>query len=68
MGIWITLNGKRHEADESTRIGALLDSLGLEQEHTVVERNGDIIERDRFEDIVLHDGDAIEIVRFVGGG
>lgn len=68
MGIWITLNGKRHEADESTRLDALIDSLGLEHEHTVVERNGDIIERTRFGDIVLHDGDAVEIVRFVGGG
>jgi thiamine biosynthesis protein ThiS len=68
MGIWITLNGKRHEAGDSTRLDALVDSLGLEHEHTVVERNGDIIERDRFGDIVLHDGDAVEIVRFVGGG
>lgn len=68
MGIWITLNGKQHEAPDGTRIDALLDSLGVEMEHTVVERNGDIIERTRLGEVMLHDGDAIEVVSFVGGG
>ena len=33
-----------------------------------VERNGDIIPKARYEKTVLCDGDAIEIVSFVGGG
>jgi thiamine biosynthesis protein ThiS len=33
-----------------------------------VERNGEIVPRDRYEECELRDGDVIEVVHFVGGG
>lgn len=33
-----------------------------------VEINGDIIPKASYKDIVLNDGDAVEVVSFVGGG
>ncbi len=33
-----------------------------------VERNGDIIPKAAYSDVVLEDGDSLEVVSFVGGG
>jgi sulfur carrier protein len=34
----------------------------------VVELNRDILERDRYREVAVSDGDTIELVHFVGGG
>jgi thiazole synthase len=34
----------------------------------VVERNREILERDRYAEVEVADGDEIELVHFVGGG
>ena len=34
----------------------------------VVELNHDIIERDRYQDHAVSEGDTLELVHFVGGG
>lgn len=36
--------------------------------HIAVERNGEIVPKAQYGETVLADGDAIEIVSFVGGG
>lgn len=36
--------------------------------HVVVELNGRILKEDDFQDVVLAENDAIEVVSFVGGG
>ncbi|MCW0953153.1 sulfur carrier protein ThiS [Weissella ceti] len=36
--------------------------------HVVVELNGRILKEDDFQDVVLGENDAIEVVSFVGGG
>ena len=46
----------------------LLASLGLKPQAMVVQCNGDILERERYGATVLHENDALELVRFVGGG
>jgi len=46
----------------------LLASLGLKPESTVVEYNGAVLDRVRFSELVLSEGDTLELVRFVGGG
>jgi sulfur carrier protein len=33
-----------------------------------VEHNGDIVKRDRFGEVLLADGDRLEIIHMVGGG
>ncbi len=33
-----------------------------------IERNGEIVPKARYGEVVLEDGDVIEVVRFVGGG
>jgi len=64
----LVVNGKpRTLADGETLLG-LLAALGLSAERVVVERNRDIVPRERFAALLLSDGDRLEIVQFVGGG
>lgn len=64
----IIINGeKRHAPDGATVLG-LLESLALRAQGVVVERNGEIVEPERFAATRVAAGDKLEIVRFVGGG
>lgn len=65
----ITLNGKQVElAAEIDTISQLLSVYQLREKIVVVEQNGEIIDRSRYETQAIADGDRIEIVHFVGGG
>lgn len=64
----IRLNGKEKEIGGGHTVRSLLRELELEPAMVVVELNRDILERDRYEDVPVRDGDTIELVHFVGGG
>lgn len=65
----ITLNGKRHSvAPQPTTIRSLLAGLDINPAHVVVEVNGTIVRKAEFESHMINTGDAVEVVRFVGGG
>jgi thiamine biosynthesis protein ThiS len=64
----LIINGERRDITSGATVKSLLDSLGLAPQATVVQRNNDIVDRARFADTPLADGDTLELVRFVGGG
>ena len=64
----ITLNGERFELEQPLSVTALLARLDIDPRRVAVEHNRDIIKRHRFPDVVIGEGDTIEIVNFVGGG
>ncbi|MED4582371.1 sulfur carrier protein ThiS [Brevibacillus choshinensis] len=65
----VVLNGKKVElAEEIQTIRTLLALYQLQEKIVVVEQNGDIIDRSRYDEAPIADGDRIEIVHFVGGG
>jgi len=64
----IRLNGKSREVRCGHTVGSLLEELELHPGMVVVELNRDILERDRYAHVLIHDGDALELVHFVGGG
>jgi thiamine biosynthesis protein ThiS len=66
--VQITLNGERFELDQPLSVTALLARLDIDPRRVAVEHNLEIIKRQRFPDVVVSDGDRIEIVNFVGGG
>jgi thiamine biosynthesis protein ThiS len=66
--VQITLNGERVELDEPMSVTALLARLEIDPRRVAVEHNLNIIKRHRFEEVVVGDGDTVEIVNFVGGG
>jgi len=64
----IIVNGSPRETPDGTTVQGLIAELGISGPRVAVERNLDIVERERFGDTVLTDGDRIEIIHFVGGG
>lgn len=66
--IRIRLNGKERELEPGHTVRTLLESLELHPRMIVVELNREILERERFGDVEITDGDTVELVHFVGGG
>jgi thiamine biosynthesis protein ThiS len=64
----IRLNGEPADVPDAITIEALLARLGIDPRRVAVEHNLTIIKRDRQAAAVIHDGDEVEIVNFVGGG
>jgi len=66
--IRVRLNGKDRDLEAGHTVTTLLESLELHPGMVVVELNRDILERGRYQDMGVADGDTIELVHFVGGG
>ena len=65
--ISITVNGEpRRQAAGS--VAELVRALGLDPAKVAVERNREIVPRSTLGEVAVSDGDAFEIVHFVGGG
>ncbi len=64
----ITLNGEPRSVADGTSIAGLVGAIGLSPAKVAVERNRAIVPRSTLADVLLADGDELEIVHFVGGG
>jgi sulfur carrier protein len=64
----VVVNGKRVSVTEGSNLLDLLRVRGLDPAVVVAEVNRSIVTRDSFGGHALHDGDTVEILRFVGGG
>ncbi|MBL7106791.1 MAG: sulfur carrier protein ThiS [Phycisphaerae bacterium] len=49
-------------------LSELLEMLKVDSATVVAEIGGDIIERSKFSETVIEDGDSVELIRFVPGG
>ena len=64
----ITLNGEHFELEEPMSVVALLARLDIDPRRVAIEHNLEILKRSAYADTMVHEGDRIEIVNFVGGG
>ena len=64
----VIINGERRDIPEGLTVRALLVHLDLGSGPVAVEINREIVPRANHESHPVSDGDAIEIVHFVGGG
>lgn len=64
----ITLNGDRFDLDAPLSVSALLEKLEIDPRRVAVEHNLEIVRRQRYAEVVVNEGDRVEIVNFVGGG
>jgi thiamine biosynthesis protein ThiS len=64
----IRLNGKAREVAEGISIRILLNELGLHPMRVAVQRNQEIIKRDRYDGVVLQPGDMVEVLTIMAGG
>ena len=63
----IRINGENVDKDGQS-ISRILADMNVNLLHVAVEVNQHIVNKSNYETTVLHDGDQVEIVRFVGGG
>jgi thiazole synthase len=66
--IAVHLNGDLRRVTVGVTIAEMLGELGLDPRKVAVERNLEIVPRSTFGDLRVQEGDAFEIVHFVGGG
>ncbi len=64
----LTVNGEPRRIAAGSSIADLVRSLELNPAKVAVERNGEIAPRSTLSEVVLGDGDVLEVVHFVGGG
>jgi sulfur carrier protein len=68
MGVNLTVNGKSRELEDSQKLLAFLEGLGVNLNFIAVAYNGEVLDKDDFSNVTLNEGDVLEIVRPVGGG
>jgi sulfur carrier protein len=66
--IQVMVNGESRALSGGMTVTDLLASLGLHPRLIVVEHNREILDREQYDDTEVRDGDAFELVHFVGGG
>jgi len=64
----IILNGDPHEVPRPLTVAELLAELDIDARRVAVEHNLVVLKRATFDDVVVREGDQVEIVNFVGGG
>ncbi len=64
----VVANGRPFRVEEGTSVAEFIRRRDLDPRYVVVERNGEPLERGRYDDTVLRDGDRLELVRAVAGG
>ncbi|QPD03397.1 MAG: Thiamine biosynthesis protein ThiS [Candidatus Nitrospira kreftii] len=66
--IQIHLNGQVRTWRSGTTVADLLHDLDIKAERVAVELNLEVLDRARFDQRLLKDGDRLEIIGFIGGG
>ena len=66
--VTITVNGEHRRVTAGLTLARLAEELGLTPEKVAVERNLEVVPRSTLNQVMVEDGDEIEIVHFVGGG
>ena len=64
----IQLNGKLYEINTGTNLNELLNNLKIQKNKVAIEVNGEIVEKNKYPNLILNKDDKVEIVQFIGGG
>ena len=64
----IQLNGDPFEIKIGTNLNDLLNKLKIQKNKVAIEVNGEIVEKNKYINLILNNKDKVEIVHFIGGG
>jgi thiamine biosynthesis protein ThiS len=64
----ITVNGERRELPDDATVARVLEHFAVDAARVVVERNGEIVPREKYGATPVAEGDVLELVEIVGGG
>ena len=68
VAVTVTVNGREQATGPGETVESLLEHLGLGAQFALVERNGEPVERARYGETRLEDGDRLVVARPVAGG
>jgi sulfur carrier protein len=66
--IQVTVNGAAHRFEQPVNVRELLEKLAMAGKKVAVERNGEIVPKGAHQQVLIQNGDRLEIVVAVGGG
>lgn len=66
--IEVMINGESRRIESGASLSWLIEELQLPPQRIAIEHNLEIITKARWAETILHEGDRLEIVHFVGGG
>jgi sulfur carrier protein len=66
--ITLKVNGKPREITDGLDLQSYLSTIDVNMRFIAVGYNGQVIRKEDFQGVHLNEGDALEIVRPVGGG
>ncbi len=66
--ITVTVSGKPRQLEGPLNITAFLKAVDINARHVAVALNGEVVPRGDWPRVTISDGDAVEVVRAVGGG
>lgn len=64
----LTVNGEQKAIEQAMTVQAYLEANDLLLPFMAVARNGEVLLKSEYAQVVLQEGDVLEIVRMVGGG
>ncbi len=64
----VTVNGRERPLEPGDTVERLLARLGVPGPYAIVERNGEPVQRDRYGEVTLEEGDTLVVARPVAGG
>lgn len=63
----VKINGECFDMDGKT-IAQYLETTNYDKKRIAIERNDEIVPKAMYDQVILEDGDTLEVVSFVGGG
>ena len=64
----IQLNGTPYDINDGANLNELLNKLRIQKNKVAIEVNGEIVEKNKYPNLILNKDDKVEIVQFIGGG
>ncbi len=64
----VIINGKAAELPENSSVTDLLQSRKLPEDVVIIELNGEIINRGKWDSVKLNPDDSLELIRIISGG
>ena len=68
MPLTFTVNGEAKTLQQAQTVQEYLEAHNLVLPFMAVARNGEVLLKSEYREVILQDGDTLEIVRMVGGG
>ncbi len=64
----VHFNGRPYTLPAQMSVRQVLERLGMHGKRVAVERNGMVVPKARHDEVVVGDGDRLEVIVAVGGG